>query len=137
MLESTARHARRLALAVLLACTPVVALANPYTEVASAFQRGDYKTTLALLTPLAQAGDPFAQFLIGDHYQYGRGVGLNPRGRRRGFVRPLNKAMMNRSSVLELNTLRVMEFRRTPEKLFHGSAKRLSKGMLVRSSTSG
>jgi TPR repeat protein len=39
-----------------------------------AFGRGDYKGALAIWTPLAEAGDPNMQVLVGSIYDYGQGV---------------------------------------------------------------
>lgn len=51
-------------------------LANPGTPDAGwdAFGRGDYKGALAIWTPLAEAGDPNMQMLVGSIYDYGQGV---------------------------------------------------------------
>jgi TPR repeat protein len=39
-----------------------------------AFGRGDYRGALAIWTPLAEAGDPNMQVLVGSIYDYGQGV---------------------------------------------------------------
>jgi len=39
-----------------------------------AFGRGDYQGALAIWTPLAEAGDPNMQVLVGSIYDYGQGV---------------------------------------------------------------
>lgn len=40
----------------------------------AAYQRGDDATALRILRPLAEAGEPEAQYLVGRLYQQGRGV---------------------------------------------------------------
>ncbi len=49
---------------------------NPGTPQAGwdAFGRGDYRGALAIWTPLAEAGDPNIQVLVGSIYDYGQGV---------------------------------------------------------------
>ncbi|HKY81329.1 MAG TPA: hypothetical protein VJM09_07625, partial [Sphingobium sp.] len=49
------------------------ALADVKTGV-DAWQQGDYAKTIAEWRPLAQAGDPDAQFNMGQAYKLGRGV---------------------------------------------------------------
>ena len=59
-------------LAVMLTAT---ASATSYVErVANPYFDGDYATTLAKITPLAEAGDAEAQYWLGDMYDHGRGV---------------------------------------------------------------
>jgi TPR repeat protein len=43
-----------------------------------AWQQGDYAKAVAVWQPLAQAGDPDAQFNMGQAYKLGRGVKTNP-----------------------------------------------------------
>ncbi|HEX9568258.1 MAG TPA: tetratricopeptide repeat protein [Rhodospirillales bacterium] len=50
------------------------ALGSGYTRGIEAYKRGDYSVALAELRPLAEAGDPVAQFSIGYMYAEGRGV---------------------------------------------------------------
>src|SRR5580700_6639740 len=48
---------------------------NPNADlVYGAFQRGEYKTTLELALPRAQAGDPKAMTMLGEIYSNGFGV---------------------------------------------------------------
>ena len=41
------------------------------------WQRADYSTAVAIWRPLAEKGDPDAQFNLGQAYRLGRGVPLN------------------------------------------------------------
>jgi len=50
------------------------AVAGPLEDADAAYDRGDYATTLRLLRPLAESGDPKAQFNIGVMYALGQGV---------------------------------------------------------------
>jgi hypothetical protein len=55
--------------------TPAPAPDNPNVDlVYGAFQRGNYKTTLELALPRAQAGDPKAMTMLGEIYSNGFGV---------------------------------------------------------------
>jgi hypothetical protein len=49
-------------------------LAEPFDDATAAFDRGDYATALRLFRPLADAGDPVAQYVLGSMYGNGRGV---------------------------------------------------------------
>lgn len=51
-----------------------VAIAGPYEDANDAFYKGDYKTYLKILEPLAIQGSPKAQTWVGDVYVFGRGV---------------------------------------------------------------
>lgn len=51
-----------------------VAIAGPYEDANAAFSKGDYKTYLKILEPLALQGSPKAQTWVGDVYVFGRGV---------------------------------------------------------------
>src|ERR1051326_6407275 len=45
----------------------------------AAYARGDYKTALKLLGPMAEDGNTFAEFTIGKMYVYGEGVSKDPK----------------------------------------------------------
>src|SRR5437879_2834908 len=45
----------------------------------AAYSRGDYKTALKLLGPMAEDGNTFAEFTIGKMYVYGEGVSKDPK----------------------------------------------------------
>src|SRR5262245_10471152 len=45
----------------------------------AAYSRGDYKTALKLLGPMAEDGNTFAEFTIGKMYAYGEGVSKDPK----------------------------------------------------------
>ena len=57
--------------------------ADDYGKGVSAFRNGDYGYSVSLLKPLAQAGDPFAQFALAVMYDDGLGLPQN-------FVRALH-----------------------------------------------
>ena len=59
------------ALAVMLTAT---ALAADLQKGKEAYDAGDYATALAILTPLAEAGDAEAQYRLGHMYEWGKGV---------------------------------------------------------------
>ncbi len=66
---------RRAIIAVLLlAALAGTAAAGPYEDAVSAYERGDYATTLRLLRPLAEQGDAIALFNLGVMYDNGQGV---------------------------------------------------------------
>ncbi|MBU1566175.1 MAG: sel1 repeat family protein [Proteobacteria bacterium] len=50
---------------------------DPLHDVAAAGNRGDFKTELAILTPLAELGNPDALGNIGNIYVFGKGVEIN------------------------------------------------------------
>jgi TPR repeat protein len=50
------------------------AAAGPLDDGQAAYQRGDYATALQLFGPLAENGDPHAQFMMGLANDIGRGV---------------------------------------------------------------
>src|SRR5262245_7504479 len=61
--------------AVMLAASMVgSARADPMSAASAAFMRGDYVTAARRLGPLAEAGNPRAQAMLGFVYEYGRGV---------------------------------------------------------------
>ncbi|ABS67348.1 tetratricopeptide repeat protein [Xanthobacter versatilis] len=74
---------RRLLAALLLAAilgppvTPAGAGAPSTSGAFALYARGDYEAAAAELTPLAWAGDPRAQGLLGFLYEYGKGVPQN------------------------------------------------------------
>ena len=65
-------YLRLLIAALLFAAGP--ALAGPYEDGLAAYNRGDYKTAMRAWRPLAQSGNPNAQFSIGAMYDNGQGV---------------------------------------------------------------
>ena len=50
------------------------AVAGPLDDGQAAYERGDYKTALQLLHPLAEDGDARAQYMVGLAYDLGNGV---------------------------------------------------------------
>ena len=57
-----------------VAVTPVAAVSGPFEDVNDAFERGDYKTAVWLLRPLAEQGLAAAQYNLGVIYDKGQGV---------------------------------------------------------------
>ena len=73
------RIAPLLAAYLLLLAVPLSpSLAAPTDKAARAMQKGDFKTALEELGPLAAKNDPQAQFLIGMMYDAGKGVAQDP-----------------------------------------------------------
>ena len=50
------------------------AIADPLTDAKRAFESGNYSEAVKLFTPLAQQGNPFAQFKLAVIYRKGQGV---------------------------------------------------------------
>lgn len=82
-MKLTGPSAPRRMLAALLVATALVlpaaagAGAPSTTRAFTLYARGDYEAAAAELTPLAWAGDPRAQGLLGFLYEYGKGVPQN------------------------------------------------------------
>ena len=56
---------------------PEAAAAGPFDDATAAYQHGDYATAYRLIRPLADQGDPAAQFNLGTMYESGDGVPRN------------------------------------------------------------
>jgi len=56
-----------------------VALAGPWEDGMSAYNRGDYVPAIRLFRPLAEQGNPKAQSVLGSMYRKGEGVTRNQR----------------------------------------------------------
>ena len=54
-----------------------IVFGNDLKKAEEAFNRGDFKTTLAYLKPLAEKGDVRGQFYLGYMYERGHGVSRN------------------------------------------------------------
>jgi hypothetical protein len=54
--------------------TTTAALAGPWEDGMAAYNRGDYVPAIRLFRPLAEAGNPKAQSVIGAMYRKGEGV---------------------------------------------------------------
>jgi TPR repeat protein len=68
----------RIVVGLLLAViTAGVAMAGPIEDATAAHKRGDYAMALRLLQPLAEQGDPVAQFNVGVMYDNGESVPQN------------------------------------------------------------
>lgn len=50
------------------------AVAGPVVDADEAYRRGDYQTALRLAEPVADAGDPTAQYRLGVMYERGKGL---------------------------------------------------------------
>ncbi|MGD2083172.1 MAG: tetratricopeptide repeat protein [Chromatiales bacterium] len=59
---------------ILVAVAPAPAPADPFEDGLAAYGQGNYATALRLWRPLAERGDPGAQYRIGRLYEEGRGV---------------------------------------------------------------
>jgi uncharacterized protein len=60
--------------AALVACLVVIAgsaPAGPFEDATAAYDRGDYATAMLLFRPLAEEGDPVAQYALGFMYHFG------------------------------------------------------------------
>ncbi len=56
---------------------PMGALAGPIEEGLDAYRRQDYQGAFGLWQPLAEKGDPVAQYQLGTLYAEGKGIGQN------------------------------------------------------------
>jgi uncharacterized protein len=74
------------------------ALAGPFEDGMAANQRGDYAAALADWRPLADQGNPDAQFRIGAMYELGRGVVRDHAQAKTWFIR----AAENGSAISQL-----------------------------------
>ena len=54
-----------------------VALAGPWEDGMASYNRGDYVPAIRLFRPLAEAGNPKAQSVLGAMYRKGQGVARN------------------------------------------------------------
>ena len=52
----------------------VPAIAGPYEDATKAYGRGDYKTAIRLIKPLAEQGNAKSQYNLGLMYALGQGV---------------------------------------------------------------
>src|SRR4051812_31596336 len=68
-------------------------LASPLDEGVQAAKSGDYQTALTLLTPLAEAGEPQAEFTLGVLYANGYGVAKDPAVAARWYRRAADKGL--------------------------------------------
>ncbi|HSF64063.1 MAG TPA: sel1 repeat family protein, partial [Paracoccaceae bacterium] len=67
---------RALCLALILSAAP--ALAGPAEDAAAAWKAGDHAAAAAIWAPLAEGGDPVAQFNMGILHDQGQGVAADP-----------------------------------------------------------
>jgi uncharacterized protein len=74
------RHAkplRPITTILMLASIAKAAVAGPYEDALAAWRRGEYATAYRLWGPVADQGDPDAQFYLGFMNEYGQGVPRN------------------------------------------------------------
>ena len=64
----------RYVLAAVLALSVVRPAAADFADAIEAYDQGDYATTFAESRPLAECGDPDAQYMLGFLYERGEGV---------------------------------------------------------------
>jgi TPR repeat protein len=57
--------------ALLMAVPGGAAIAEPFEDAVAALERDNYSTALQLLRPLAESGDPRAQYYLGKMYRWG------------------------------------------------------------------
>jgi hypothetical protein len=69
---------RFIVLLVLSLCVSGPVLAQTLDDARNAYRAGDYATTLAIASPMAAAGDPDAQNIMGVLYRFGYAVPANP-----------------------------------------------------------
>ena len=74
----SARARRSWGWALLLSLCLTGSASAGYEEGAAAFERGDYKTALEELGPLAEAGDPYSEWLVAVMYRDRLGMGTPP-----------------------------------------------------------
>lgn len=85
----------------------LIALAAPssaqsVTAGIEAWQRADYTGAIAIWRPLAEKGDPDAQFNLGQAYRLGRGVPINLAAAKTWFERAANKGHVDAETTLGL-----------------------------------
>ena len=64
--------------AAVVASAGATARADQLDDAAAAYERGDFVTAFRLVRPLAQRGDPVAQYHLGLMYLNGEGTRQNP-----------------------------------------------------------
>ncbi|MGE5563307.1 MAG: SPOR domain-containing protein [Bacillota bacterium] len=67
-----------------------------------AWQRGDYTGAVTIWRPLAEKGDPEAQFDLGQAYRWGRGVALNLAAAKTWYERAANQGQVDAQTTLGL-----------------------------------
>lgn len=67
-----------------------------------AWQRGDYAGAVTIWRPLAEKGDPEAQFDLGQAYRWGRGVQLNLATAKTWYERAANQGQVDAQTTLGL-----------------------------------
>ena len=93
---------RHLILAALVALvTSPLSAQNVRTGI-EAWQRADYAAAVAVWRPLAEAGDPDAQFNLGQAYRLGRGVPINLAVAKTWFERSADKGHVDAQTTLGL-----------------------------------
>jgi hypothetical protein len=62
---------------ILASAGPALASGARYQDGLAAYRRNDFKTSIKILTPLAEHGDARAQYVLGRQYQFGQGVKID------------------------------------------------------------
>lgn len=65
---------RTLLTALFIASTPALAASDPLADAVKAIEAGRHNQAAQLLLPLANSGNPLAQFRLGNLYYHGQGV---------------------------------------------------------------
>jgi hypothetical protein len=88
--------------AALLAGTASPALAQSVKAGIDAWQQSDYSGAVAIWRPLAEKGDPDAEFNLGQAYRLGRGVPTNLAAAKTWFERAANQGHLDAETTLGL-----------------------------------
>jgi TPR repeat protein len=64
---------------ILILLSPAFAFAAPLEEAKAALEHKDYAAAFKIIKPLAEQGQPEAQYLLGNQYLYGQGVNRDER----------------------------------------------------------
>lgn len=88
--------------ALLLTVAPAPLPAQSVKAGIEAWQHSDYAGAVAIWRPLAEKGDPDAEFNLGQAYRLGRGVPTNLAAAQTWFVRAANKGHLDAETTLGL-----------------------------------
>src|SRR5262245_40611019 len=91
-----------LAMSILLACVAAPVSAQSVKAGIDAWQRADYDAAVSIWRPLAEKGDPDAQFNLAQAYRLGRGVPLNLAAAQSWFERAADKGHVDAQTTLGL-----------------------------------
>lgn len=108
-------------LLALAASGGATASADEYKRGIAAGNRGDFATAMQALRPLADAGDPRAQFAVGQMFQRGYGVDPDPKQALKWYRRSAESGNANAQTnlgVMYANGIGVSQNLETAEKWF-------------------